>query len=81
MHSGIFQPIGDKIDQSKYVFIDTQHKAIKLYPLYRTLVSLSVHLSTHKAIKLYPLYRAMVALTIRKQSLYSTNYIYIKSYR
>ena len=29
-------------------------KAIKLYPLYRTMVSLSMYLLTHKAIKLYP---------------------------
>jgi len=56
------------------VYINT-HKVIELYPLYRILVGLSIYLSTLKAIKHYPLYRTMVALTVRKQSLYSTNYI------
>ena len=49
--------------RSKHVFIHT-HKVIKNYPLYRTLVALSLNLSTHKAIKLYPLYRTMVGLSL-----------------
>ena len=59
--------------RSKYIFIDTQS--------YRNLSSLpnpgglSIYLSTHKAISVYTLYQAMVSLTVRKQSLYSTNYI------
>ena len=48
--------------RSKCVFIHPQD--IKLYPLYRTLVGLSMYLSTHKTIKHYPLYRTMVGLSV-----------------
>jgi len=41
----------------KYVFIFTQS-------FYRTLVGLSVYLSTHKATRLYPLYRTLVGLSV-----------------
>ena len=42
------------ISLSVFIFIDTQ--VIKLYPLYRTLVDLSMYLSTQKANKHYLLY-------------------------
>ena len=48
--------------RSKYLFIDTQ--VIKLYPLNRTLVGLSMYLSTHNAIKHYPLFRKLVGLCV-----------------
>ena len=65
-------PLKTTVGLSVYLYT---YKAINLYPLYRTMESLSLYLLTHKAIRLYTLYRAMVALTVRKQSLYSTNYI------
>ena len=42
------------ISLSVFIFINTQ--VIKLNPLYRTLVDLSMYLSTQKANKHYPIY-------------------------
>ena len=46
----------------KCIFIHTQ--AIKFYPLYRTLVGLSMYLLTNKAIKHYPLYQILVGVCV-----------------